>query len=125
MRLLLDTHVFLRWLDDPNLLSDAAKEAIQDGSSVVYVSAAVVWEIVIKKTIGKLDAPEDLPAALAANRFVPLSITIQHALAVASLPLVHRDPFDRILIAQARCEGLTLVSRDPNMPRHGVPHIVA
>ena len=82
MTLLLDTHVFLWWLDDPRLLSKAARKAVGDGKNTVYVSAAVVWEIVIKKALGKLDAPDDLEAAMAANRFLPLPVTIPHALAV-------------------------------------------
>jgi PIN domain nuclease of toxin-antitoxin system len=125
MTLLLDTHAFLWWLDDPSLLSPAAREAIGDGRNTVYVSAAVVWEIVIKKALGKLDAPDDLGGAMAANRFLPLPVTVPHALAVASLPNVHRDPFDRLLVAQAVHEGIKIVSRDPNVLLYGVPHVVA
>ena len=125
MTLLLDTHAFLWWLDDPNLLSKSARKAIGDGKNTVYVSAAVVWEISIKRALGKLEAPEDLEAAMAANRFLPLAVTIPHALAVRSLPDVHRDPFDRMLVAQAKHEGFKLASRDPNVPLYGVAHIVA
>ena len=125
MTLLLDTHAFLWWLDDPKLLSKSARKAIGDGKNTVYVSAAVVWEISIKRALGKLEAPEDLEAAMAANRFLPLAVTIPHALAVQSLPDVHRDPFDRMLVAQAKHEGFKLVSRDPNVPLYGVAHIVA
>jgi PIN domain nuclease of toxin-antitoxin system len=125
MTLSLDTHTFLWWLDDPQLLSKAARKAIGDGKNTVYVSAAVIWEIVIKRALGKLDAPDDLEAAMAANRFLPLPVTITHALAVQSLPDHHRDPFDRLLIAQARHEGFKLVSRDPIVARYGVAHIVA
>ena len=122
---LLDTHVFLWWLDDPQLLSEAARKAISDGKNTVYVSAAVAWEIAIKRSLGKLDAPSDLEAAMAANRFLPLPVSISHALAVESLPDHHRDPFDRLLIAQAHHEGFKLISRDPHVPRYGIPHIVA
>jgi len=125
MTLSLDTHALLWWLDDPKLLSKEARQAIGNGKNTVYVSAAVVWEIVIKKSLGKLDTPDDLEAAMAANRFLPLPVTIPHALAVLSLPDHHRDPFDRILIAQARHEGFKFVSRDSNVPLYGVPHIVA
>lgn len=125
MTLLLDTHVLLWWLDEPRLLSEAARKAIADGKNPVYVSAAVVWEISIKRSLGKLDAPDDLEAAITANRFLPLPVTIPHALAVAGLPSLHRDPFDRLLIAQAKHEGFKLVSRDPHIPAYGVPHIVA
>jgi PIN domain nuclease of toxin-antitoxin system len=82
MTLLLDTHAFLWWLDDPQLLSKAARKAIQDGKNTVYISAAVAWEIAIKRSLGKLDAPDDLEAAMAANRFLPLPLTIPHTLAV-------------------------------------------
>jgi PIN domain nuclease of toxin-antitoxin system len=125
MTLLLDTHVFLWWLDNPDLLSKAARRAISDGKTTIYVSAAVVWEISIKKALGKLDAPDDIEAAMEANRFLPLPVTIPHALAVLNLPEHHRDPFDRLLIAQARHEGFKLVSRDSHVPLYGVPHIVA
>jgi PIN domain nuclease of toxin-antitoxin system len=106
-------------------LSKAAREAITDGKNAVYVSAAVAWEIAIKRSLGKLDAPDDLEAAMEANRFLPLPVTGAHALAVQTLADHHRDPFDRLLIAQAQLEGFKLVSRDPYIPRYGVPHIVA
>ena len=125
MTLLLDTHVFLWWLDDPTLLSREAREAIAQGNNAVYISAAVAWEIAVKQSLGKLEAPDDLEEAMRANRFLPLPLTVAHALAVRNLPPHHRDPFDRILIAQARAEGFTLVSRDPYVPAYGVPHIVA
>jgi PIN domain nuclease of toxin-antitoxin system len=125
MTLLLDTHVLLWWLDDPDKLSRAAKKVIQDGRNTVYVSAAVAWEIALKKALGKLEAPDDLEEAMEASRFLPLPVTIPHALAVLSLPPYHRDPFDRLLIAQALHEGLRLVSRDPEVAKYPVPQIVA
>ena len=124
MTLLLDTHVLLWWLDDPHLHSPSARQAIGDGTNTVIVSAVVIWEIAIKRALGKLDAPDDLQAALTANRFVPLPITIKHALAVQTLPDHHRDPFDRLLVAQALHEDFTLVSRDSFVIRYGIPHIV-
>ena len=84
-----------------------------------------MWEISIKRAPGKLDAPDDLVGAMAANRFLPLPVTIPHALAVATLPAHHSDPFDRQLIAQARHEGFKLVSRDRRIASYDVPHIVA
>ncbi len=125
MNLLLDTHVLLWWLDDPGQLSEAARVAIQDGVNVVSVSAATVWEIVIKKTLGKLDAPDNLDEVLRECRFAPLPITAAHALAVRSLPMHHRDPFDRMLVAQARTEGMTVVTRDQKVLQYAVPNIVA
>jgi len=125
MTLLLDTHALLWWLDDPKLLSKGARRAIRDGSNTVYVSAAAVWEVAIKKALGKLAAPDDLEAAMTANRFLPLPITIPHALAVLALPAHHRDPFDRMLIAQAIHEKFRLVTRDADIQKYPVPLIVA
>jgi PIN domain nuclease of toxin-antitoxin system len=125
MILLLDTHVLLWWLENPKQLSKPAKKAIENGGNPVYVSAAVAWEIAVKKALGKLDAPDDLEGAIAANRFLPLPITIPHALAVLSLPNHHRDPFDRLLIAQALHEGFRLVTRDAEIAKYPVPQIVA
>lgn len=125
MKLLLDTHVLLWWLDDPLMIEPGARELIQDERNEVLVSVAVVWEIVIKKAIGKLDAPDDVEDAIAVNRFLPLPIGLPHVLAVRSLGLHHRDPFDRILIAQALVEGGHLVTRDPNIGLYPVPVIGA
>jgi len=105
--------------------SMTAKRAGADGRNRVDVSAALAWEIAIKRSLGKLDAPEDREAAMAANRFVALPVKVPHALAVASLPDHHRDPFDRLLIAQARHEGFRLVSRDPFMKLYDVPLLEA
>jgi PIN domain nuclease of toxin-antitoxin system len=124
MTLLLDTHVLLWWLDAPERLSEAARKAIGDRRSLVYVSAAVVWEIAIKTALKKLEAPEDLEEVMAANRLLPLPVTVAHAQAVRFLPDLHRDPFDRILVAQAKLEGLRLVSRDPNVLRYGTDHLI-
>ena len=125
MTYLLDTHVLLWWLDDPALLSDAARRAIGDGKNTIYVSAAVAWEIAIKQALGKLQAPDNLEEVMAANRFLPLPVTVAHALGVRTLPLHHRDPFDRMLLSQALQEGFTLISRDPHVARYGVPYVVA
>jgi PIN domain nuclease of toxin-antitoxin system len=125
MTLLLDTHVLLWWLEDPRQLSKHAKKAIQDGANRVYVSAAVAWEIAIKKALGKLDAPDDLEEMIESNRFVSLPVTIPHALAVQALPNYHRDPFDRMLIAQALHEGFRLVTRDQEIAKYPVPQILA
>ena len=125
MRLLLDTHALLRWLDDPSLLSEPARTAIRLGSNTIFVSAATAWEIAIKTGLGKLDAPDDLGAVAAANRFRPLPITMTHALAVRDLPDHHRDPFDRLLIAQAICEGCHLVSRDAAVREYSAPILIA
>jgi PIN domain nuclease of toxin-antitoxin system len=125
MNLLLDTHVLLWWLTDPKQLSREARKSIEAGGNSVHISAVVVWEIVIKKGLGKLDAPDDLEAMIEANRFLALPVTIPHALALRTLPDHHRDPFDRLLIAQAIHEGFRLVSRDPEFAKYPVSRIVA
>ena len=120
MILSLDTHVLLWWLADDARLSHTSRAAISDGTNLVFVSAAAAWEIVIKSALGKLDIPSNLEAALTANRFEPLPITIPHSLAVANLPHHHNDPFDRLLIAQAEVEGLTLVTGDEQIKKYDV-----
>jgi PIN domain nuclease of toxin-antitoxin system len=125
VKILLDTHVFLWWLDNPRRLSEGARRAIRDERNAVFVSAAVVWEIVIKKSLGKLSSPDNIDEVIAENRFAPLAITVEHALAVEALPGHHRDPFDRILIAQARAEGMTLANRDLDIRKYPVNQILA
>ena len=120
MRLLLDTHVLLWWLaDDPKLPGPAA-DAIASGDTPVFVSAATAWEIAIKKAAGRLDAPDDLIGALDDNDFDALPITTVHALTAGTLPPHHADPFDRMLIAQARTDGLTIVTVDPRFAAYDV-----
>jgi len=125
MKLLLDTHVVLWWLDDPLLLSQTAREVIADPVNDVLVSAAVCWEIAIKRGLGKLTAPADLRGALYSCGFGELHITSAHVLATETLPMHHRDPFDRILVAQALMEGATLVSRDPMVAAYRASTITA
>ena len=119
MRLLLDTHVVLWWLLDDVRLSDETK-ALIDEEPDVYLSAASVWEIAIKQGVGKLKEPAGLPERLRDSEFNDLPIRTEHAIVAGRLPLIHRDPFDRILIAQARCEDLTLVTGDPQIRRYDV-----
>ncbi len=124
MNLLLDTHAFLWAINNDPKLSPKARAAIVDGNNIVFVSAATAWEISIKKAIGKLNVPDgDYLEELRLHRFTPLDITTEHALAVEYLPPHHRDPFDRMLIAQVLVEKLTLVSRDPKMKAYVVPII--
>ena len=112
MHLLLDTHTLIWWLAKNPTLSNTAKDAIANPDNIVFVSAASAWEITIKKSLGKLQAPDDLRQQLEKQRFTPLAIDIDHALAIKQLPHHHKDPFDRILIAQAIHERLTIVSHD-------------
>ena len=120
MRLLLDTHVLLWALTDDSSLTAAARAAIVDGRNRVVVSAVSAWEITIKRSLGKLRAPADLAKEVAAHRFTPLAVSLEHALAVGALPDLHRDPFDRLLVAQAGVEGLTIVTRDRAIARYDV-----
>lgn len=121
MNLLLDTHVFLWAVDDNPNLSAAARDAILNGRNIVYVSAATAWEISIKRGIGKLKTPnDDYLEELKLHRFTPLNITTEHALAVEDLPPHHKDPFDRLLIAQAREERLTIMTHDKRLSLYDV-----
>lgn len=111
-RLLLDTQVFLWWLTDHPSLGKRAKAAIADPQNQVFVSAATAWEISIKKALGKLEAPDDIRGIVREEGFVELPIGLRHGELAGLLPLHHRDPFDRMLIAQAKTEGLTIVTAD-------------
>ena len=120
MSLLLDTHVLLWWLSDDRGLSKAARAEIANPETVVHVSAVSAWEIGIKKTVGKLSAPDDLVDQITAGGFSELSITIADGLLAGTLPRHHDDPFDRMLVAQAQRRGLTLVTRDPQFAAYGI-----
>ena len=128
-RVLLDTHVFLWAASAPERLSPVARNAIEDPKNEVFISAAVVWEIVIKHALGKLRLPASpasfIPSVIAQLGFRALPITHEHALTVCVLPKHHNDPFDRIMIAQARCEGMTLISTDRNVARYAVQYLPA
>ncbi len=112
MRLLLDTHVYLWWLDDPSLLSSKAVNLIENPSNTVFVSAAVSWEITIKQAIGKLDVPPNIMEFMHNLNFIELPISIQHTLELIQLESIHNDPFDRILLAQAKADKLTFITGD-------------
>jgi PIN domain nuclease of toxin-antitoxin system len=125
MNLLLDTHTLLWWLDASPSLSEIAKKKISDVSNIVLVSAAVIWEIRIKEALGKLKIPANFRQVLDRQPFEMLPITVDHAHAVGNLPPHHRDPFDRMLIAQAKVEGLTLVTHDSVFQQYRIPIIKA
>ena len=120
MRVLLDTHILLWWLAADPALPQRAAEVISDADTTVVISAATAWEIAIKKAVGRLEAPDDLLDALEANDFESIAITTIHALAAGQLPPHHSDPFDRMLIAQSRIEGITLVSTDRRLSDYDV-----
>jgi PIN domain nuclease of toxin-antitoxin system len=119
VRLLLDTHALLWWLADDGL-TDRARDAVADQANLVMVSAVSVWEISIKKALGKLTAPDDLEQQMDDGGFAPLPITIRHGIAAGELPRHHDDPFDRMLIAQAAAEGLTVVTHNKRFADYDV-----
>jgi PIN domain nuclease of toxin-antitoxin system len=125
VNLLLDTQALLWWQAGSRKLGRRARHAIESGAGTVRVSAASAWEIAIKLRSGRLTlaAPLDtwLPGRLEREGFLMLSVTVQHAVAVAVLPDHHHDPFDRLLVAQARSEGLTIVTSDTVFDKYDVP----
>jgi len=122
---LLDTCTLIDWATDPGRLKEKARLSIGSGRSYVFVSAATAWEIAIKRRIGKLDAPSDVAWLLRENRFQELPVNVAHGDATSNLPMHHKDPFDRPIIAQAKCEGLTLITRDREIFKYDVPTIAA
>ena len=121
MRLLLDTHVWLWWLNDDRRLGRRARQVLGNPRTEVYVSAASAWELAIKAALGKLRLGKaDLEAEISANGFLELPIRTRHALQAGRLAPVHQDPFDRMLVAQAQAEELAVVTGDPIFERYGV-----
>ncbi|MDJ0764416.1 MAG: type II toxin-antitoxin system VapC family toxin [Myxococcota bacterium] len=125
MNLLLDTHVLLWWLGDDPSLSDRAKQAIAKTENSVTVSAVSIWEIAIKRALGKIQIPDEWISVIAEEPFRRLPITWEHAGEVERLPLIHRDPFDRLLIAQSSIEKLTLVTHDKTNQRYAISTLAA
>ena len=127
MRILLDTHAFLWWIDDNRALSRKARKSISDSSNECLLSLASCWEIATKVSLGKLVLPgvvdRFIPEQLAVNAFRQLTIEFRHVARVASLPFHHRDPFDRLLAAQALEEQCAIVSADPVFKRYGIERI--
>jgi PIN domain nuclease of toxin-antitoxin system len=119
-RLLLDTHAFLWAIAEPSRLSDETRTRIADPDITVAVSAASAWEIAVKVATGKLTLATDVVQEIEGAEFEKLPITIAHGLAAGSLPLLHKDPFDRMLVAQAMTDGWTLVTRDTKLEGYGV-----
>jgi len=105
---------------EPDRVEEKAREAIADGKNRIVISAVVIWEVAIKRRLGKLDAPDDLLERLERAGVDLLPITARHADRVGTLPLHHRDPFDRLLVAQAETDGLALVSADGDLRRYGI-----
>jgi PIN domain nuclease of toxin-antitoxin system len=120
VRLLLDTHVAIWFFDDPALLTDDARDAIEDTRNAAFVSAASVWEWALKTVVGKISMSITFDAAAARAGFRELPVTWGHARDAAELPRLHGDPFDRMLVAQAQLEDLLLVTRDPLVSQYDV-----
>jgi PIN domain nuclease of toxin-antitoxin system len=122
VKILLDTHVWL-WLQaSPERLSEAALALLRDGANLLYLSAASAWEIAVKHALGKLPLPEPpsryVPDRLASSGVLPMAVETRHALHVANLPHHHRDPFDRLLVAQAQLEAMPVMTVDPQIRRY-------
>jgi len=125
VRVLLDTSTFIWWADADERLGKEAVALIEWPGTEAYVSAVSGWEIAIKRNLGKFRADSDVSLWMEQGLFEELPVTLGHGLAAGDLPLVHRDPFDRLLVAQAQMEGLTLVTVDREMRRYEVPLIDA
>lgn len=127
MRALLDTHTFLWWITDDPRLSPRVRKIIGDGENELFLSAASGWEMAIKAKLGRLQLPDDpehfIPEQMALNAIAGLPIQMSHALHVYTLPDYHRDPFDRLLVAQSRLEGLPILTADPQIAQYPVKTI--
>ncbi|MGH7087770.1 MAG: type II toxin-antitoxin system VapC family toxin [Stellaceae bacterium] len=123
MRLLLDTHAFLWWMEESHALGAAAQAAISDPENNILISIASLWELTIKRALGKLTFPADLESVLREEGFSVLPITFAHLRQLGSLPLLHRDPFDRMLIAQAQAESIPITTADGKFAPYGVTTI--
>lgn len=119
-RILVDAHALLWWLANDPALPAAPRALIADSETDPLVSIASLWEVAIKRGIGKLDAPDDLPQVIEDEEFSLLGIEPAHAWAVRALPHHHRDPFDRMLVAQAQLEGVPLITGDPRFAAYDV-----
>lgn len=124
MKLLLDTHTFIWWDLEPERLSPRVLSLCQDASNQMVLSVASIWEMQIKIQLGKLQFPKPLRQMIAeqqeTNQIELLPVALEHVLALAELAMLHKDPFDRLIVAQAKTEALRLLSRDPRVAAYGV-----
>ena len=125
MRLLLDSHVLIWWLENPDRIARPLRDAISEPANDVFFSAASIWELNIKSALNRLRLPQNFVMLLQQAGLDEMEINVSHAQATASLPLIHGDPFDRTLIAQALTEGLVLATRDRTIMRYDVPVLEA
>ena len=119
--LLVDTHVLLWWRGDSDRISARAREAIENPDVPLFFSAASIWEIAIKRAQGKLSVPENLLDTMEERGFLELPVVSRHAVRAGALPAHHGDPFDRMIVAQAQTEGLTVVTSDARIAAYDVP----
>jgi Uncharacterized protein conserved in bacteria len=124
MKLLLDTHALLWALSEPRSLAAEARRRIEQAESTVFVSAVSAWEMEIKRALGKFDAPDDLPEQMERHRMFELPVHLRHIQRLRGLPTLHRDPFDRMLVAQALTDDLTIVTRDRRILAYPVKTLV-
>lgn len=117
---LIDTHILLWWLSDNKKLTKKMIALMEDADNHILVSAVSIWEIIIKKSLNKLKAPDNLKEILEASDIEFLSVTVDHAIEVQHLPAIHNDPFDRLLIAQCAVENLTFVTADTIIPKYNI-----
>jgi len=125
MQYLLDTHVVLWWLTTPKKIKIKAQKIIQDKSNVIYLSSASFWEMAIKKSLGRLTLPHNLLEAVAMENFKILPVMPEEGLGVADLPLLHSDPFDRLLVIQAKLHDLVIITSDSKIAEYPVVTIEA
>ena len=125
MELLLDTHVLLWWDETPETLGEAARSAIRDHNNDIFVSSVSIWEIAIKRHLGRLHFSGSPVEIIAGNGFFPLPISPLHAERAGALPLLHSDPFDRMLVAQAQLNSMTLVTADRKITAYAVSQLWA
>jgi PIN domain nuclease of toxin-antitoxin system len=129
VNVLLDTHVLIWWIENNRRLGKRARAIILDDASTVWISAATIWEISIKAAVKRLDVKpafiDALSSEMTRSGFRPLPVAFEHAFAVRTLPLHHGDPFDRMLVAQAKVEELTLMTADPVLRAYGIPTVDA
>ena len=125
MKVLLDTHFLLWWLDDAAELGERGQGVIADPENLIFVSAATLWELRIKEGIGKLELPQNFAEVVKNESFESLSVTARRTEALRGLPMHHRDPFERMLVAQARVEGLKILTRDKFIPLYDIDTLSA
>lgn len=121
MRYLIDTHIFIWWMERSNRLSRNIFNLLNNPQNKVFLSVASVWEVIIKKAKKKLKTPKDVEGGIKASGFIPINVEILHVLGIEKLPMYHDDPFDRIIISQTKAERLTLITADKKIWKYNLP----